>query len=227
MVFKRYIKRGGKVYGPYYYESYRDEKGIVRKKYVGMSDPGKKGKVSRNVKRKGKSSFTPQINLSFVKVFLVVLAIILVLLVGLSLFGVSEERVGVIDSVSDPISSSFAKISGFVSSGLYVNEEVTQDFDKGVDLKIKDPPKSAGKAISKNKNKRMDFELPSGNARLYFDLLNYSEFVEKVWVIRRALYAIIIIGLFVRSRVRTQLPPIPRIPSPAPCWVINHRPYLL
>ncbi|MFH1801563.1 MAG: tail fiber domain-containing protein [archaeon] len=34
MVYKRYIKRGGKNFGPYYYESYRDEKGVVRTRQV-------------------------------------------------------------------------------------------------------------------------------------------------------------------------------------------------
>src|SRR3989344_7280238 len=34
MVYKRYIKRDGKTFGPYYYESYRDEKGRTRTKLV-------------------------------------------------------------------------------------------------------------------------------------------------------------------------------------------------
>src|SRR3989344_5662136 len=34
MVYKRYIKRGGKLFGPYYYESYRDESGRTRTKIV-------------------------------------------------------------------------------------------------------------------------------------------------------------------------------------------------
>ena len=37
--------------------------------------------------------------------------------------------------------------------------------------------KIKGEIVSKNKNKRMDFEV-NGGLRLYFDLLNYSEFVE-------------------------------------------------
>jgi len=35
MVFKRYIKRDGKKFGPYLYESYRDSNGNVQKRYVG------------------------------------------------------------------------------------------------------------------------------------------------------------------------------------------------
>jgi len=34
MVYKRYIERGGKKYGPYYYESYRDENGIPQMRKV-------------------------------------------------------------------------------------------------------------------------------------------------------------------------------------------------
>ena len=34
MVYKRYIKRGGKVCGPYYYESHRDKNGRVVSKYL-------------------------------------------------------------------------------------------------------------------------------------------------------------------------------------------------
>ena len=34
MVTERYIKKGGKTYGPYFYESYRDSSGKVRKRYL-------------------------------------------------------------------------------------------------------------------------------------------------------------------------------------------------
>jgi len=34
MVYKRYIKRDGKVFGPYYYESYRDKKGKVKTRFI-------------------------------------------------------------------------------------------------------------------------------------------------------------------------------------------------
>ena len=49
MVHEKYIKVGGKLYGPYYYESYRED-GKVKKRYVkvppGGSSPVKKKKVS-------------------------------------------------------------------------------------------------------------------------------------------------------------------------------------
>ncbi len=41
MVYKKYIKRGGKVFGPYYYESYRDKNGKVRTRYVDGPGSGK------------------------------------------------------------------------------------------------------------------------------------------------------------------------------------------
>src|SRR3989338_1920472 len=44
MVYKRYIKRGDKLFGPYYYESYRDEAGRTRTKIVGIP---KKDKFSK------------------------------------------------------------------------------------------------------------------------------------------------------------------------------------
>jgi len=34
MVHKRYVKKNGKIHGPYYYESYR-ENGLVKKRYIG------------------------------------------------------------------------------------------------------------------------------------------------------------------------------------------------
>ena len=33
-MYKKYIKRGGKVFGPYYYESYRDKEGNIKTRYV-------------------------------------------------------------------------------------------------------------------------------------------------------------------------------------------------
>ncbi len=41
MVYKKYIKRNGKIYGPYYYESYR-KNGKVVTKYVGSGDENRK-----------------------------------------------------------------------------------------------------------------------------------------------------------------------------------------
>jgi len=42
MSYKRFVRKRGKIYGPYIYESYRDETGKVRKKYFGRVTPQKK-----------------------------------------------------------------------------------------------------------------------------------------------------------------------------------------
>ena len=42
MAYKKFIKRDGKTFGPYYYESYRGGDGRVKKRYLGTVDPDKK-----------------------------------------------------------------------------------------------------------------------------------------------------------------------------------------
>ncbi len=42
MAYKRYFYRNGKKFGPYYYESFRDENGKVKKRYIGRQDPHNK-----------------------------------------------------------------------------------------------------------------------------------------------------------------------------------------
>ncbi|MBT4165831.1 hypothetical protein HOE04_02220 [archaeon] len=41
MVHERFFYRNGKKLGPYYYESYRDENGKVKKRYLGTENPDK------------------------------------------------------------------------------------------------------------------------------------------------------------------------------------------
>ncbi|MBT4166446.1 hypothetical protein HOE04_05390 [archaeon] len=49
MAYKKYIYRDGKKFGPYYYESYRDKNGKVRKKYIGTENPKDVKIVKKNV----------------------------------------------------------------------------------------------------------------------------------------------------------------------------------
>jgi hypothetical protein len=56
MAYKRYFYRNGKRFGPYYYESYRDNSGKVKKRYIGTTDPDEK-KYSR--KKPNKKTVTP------------------------------------------------------------------------------------------------------------------------------------------------------------------------
>jgi hypothetical protein len=44
MAYKKYIKRDGKLFGPYYYESYRDSDGNVKTRY--LVNPPKKESFS-------------------------------------------------------------------------------------------------------------------------------------------------------------------------------------
>jgi len=39
MAYKRYIKRNGKVYGPYIYKSIRDENGNVKSVFIRKGEP--------------------------------------------------------------------------------------------------------------------------------------------------------------------------------------------
>jgi hypothetical protein len=54
MAYKRYIKKKGKVFGPYYYESYRDNSGKVKRRYLGTVDPNKKTVLKKNCISKNK-----------------------------------------------------------------------------------------------------------------------------------------------------------------------------
>ncbi|MFA5174337.1 MAG: hypothetical protein WC438_04110, partial [Candidatus Pacearchaeota archaeon] len=49
MVYKKYIKREGKLFGPYYCESYRDKDGKVRTRFV--SGPKNKDLIIQKTKK--------------------------------------------------------------------------------------------------------------------------------------------------------------------------------
>ncbi|MEK6918145.1 MAG: S8 family serine peptidase [Nanoarchaeota archaeon] len=57
MVFKRYIHRNGKKFGPYYYESYRDKDGIKRTRYVPDYESGRAVTHNNNLFRKHSTLF--------------------------------------------------------------------------------------------------------------------------------------------------------------------------
>ncbi|MEI6058655.1 MAG: hypothetical protein WCP89_02690, partial [archaeon] len=70
MVYKKYVKRGGKTFGPYYYESYRDVNGKVKTRYL------------ENYKPRGISSFSRASKKNVVGVGKYVLVFALVALLG-------------------------------------------------------------------------------------------------------------------------------------------------
>jgi len=91
----------------------------------------------------------------------------------MGVYSISFTGFAISENVSDVESASLY--------GIYEDEVVEQEFNTEiVDLEIIEPAQFEGEIITKNKNKRMDFELPEGKLILYFDLLNYSEFVEGV-----------------------------------------------
>src|SRR3989344_1421899 len=151
MVFKRYIKRGDRVYGPYYYESYRDKDGVVQKKYVGMDDHSSgvtKSFLAPNPK--------PKKNMvRFLGV--VIVLIFIALLLSQNIFSGDFSS----DDSSFSLPSFSSAITGFVSKEIY---EISSD------------PLFTTQAVGKG-NGRMDFISDQGNIHLYFDLLDYDEFV--------------------------------------------------
>jgi len=156
MVYKKYIKKNGRLYGPYYYESYRED-GKVKTRFIsGPSDFGNENRELKNLNNQNLNNF------SSVKNKFIISLILLFFITGFLFFMVF---------------TGFSKnLTGYVVSGL--GEEVIESFDKQVDLEIKETG-NLGNVLSKNKNKRMDFYLQEGNLRLYFELLNYSEFIEE------------------------------------------------
>src|SRR3989344_6087055 len=176
MVFKRYIKKGGRVYGPYYYESYRDKNGEVRKRYVGTK-PLKSG-----VNTSKKYSLLFLLAVVFAIVFLVILKTDIAIS-GKVISGVTQTPFSL---------GGFSKLSGYVVSEI-AEEDIVEEFEvreKNAKLKIKKPKEVLGNKISKNKNHRMEYERIGYEVNegliLYFDMLNYTEYIdESALVIRK------------------------------------------
>jgi hypothetical protein len=83
MVHKRYIKKNGKLIGPYYYESYRED-GKVKKRYLGTVHPDELAKQEDIESVKQGSSFKlPEFNL---KNIVWGISILLVILIAITLF---------------------------------------------------------------------------------------------------------------------------------------------
>ena len=152
MVYKKFIKRDGKVFGPYYYESYRDSKGHVKTRFI--SGPKK----------------TDKINLfSSKKMFLFIIGLGIIFAVTLLLFlgnlSYNARTTGrVIDS--NPSFGETAIAEQLADNSITSNVDVRDS----VDLEVKDVPLE--------NNKIMEFSTPNGKIELNFDLLNYSEFVK-------------------------------------------------
>ena len=169
MVYKKYVKKKGRSFGPYYYESYR-EGNSVRKRYIGNY------KDYQNYLRN--KSFVEQPENPKKPVKMKIIAGVLFFLILFFIFGFLVFNGNINISISEKslyyltLLKSPSKITGLVSEEIY--------YDKPIDLEIKSPPIIGETVLTGNKNKRMDFTNPNENIRLYFDLLNYSEFVENI-----------------------------------------------
>ncbi len=93
------------------------------------------------------------------------------------------------NGITGNVVDSFEKLSfsgGFSLTGMVVNnlaeEEVVEESfeEEGIILEIKEPQKLGDSIVSDNKNERMDFSYGSSNIRLYFELLDYDQFVEEI-----------------------------------------------
>ncbi len=183
MVYKKYLKRDGKNFGPYYYESYRvGDK--VKKIYIGDKKDYEKWKsqrglnaIKKHVEQPGKSSgFTRA--LFFISFILLFVSIFIIFAATFNQTVFKKSFTGF--AVGENVSESSELNSGLVYAKME-GETITESIDtSSIDLKIKEPVRFGGQAVSENKNKRMDFDTPNGQIRLYFDLLNYSEFVENI-----------------------------------------------
>ena len=135
MAYKKYIKRGGKTFGPYYYESYRDKDGKVKKKYVGTTDPNKKKNKEHNL---GKSKTLIFLGLIFI------LAVIVFSVQTTDLRDINNE---IIDSGNN-------LIKGLLGYSIQASgEKIEESFEGGeVELDIVTAPLIAeNKIITNNK----------------------------------------------------------------------------
>ncbi len=118
------------------------------------------------------------------KIFFMLFFVFLLVFLSFMFFNISEEGISgsslnIVSGVSQPVLNPIGRLTGFVVSQTIDEDDdaVVERFDKEIDLEVKEPVKMGGLAISENKNKRMRFDMEGAGIRLYFDLMNYSEFV--------------------------------------------------
>jgi hypothetical protein len=103
MVYKRYIYRNGKRFGPYYYESYRDEKGIPRTRIV----------------NKSKSVNKKILFLIFGITFLLLIFLILFLQVSISVTKIiSNEKIN-LEGIESNVMQENMKVEKFIFEKIY------------------------------------------------------------------------------------------------------------
>ncbi len=184
MVYKKYVYKRGRRHGPYYYKSYREGESI-KKIYIGGEEEYKEW-LEKQKERASKSPVEQPRALilnsdwqrkDYGKILFLISLACLIFFISVNLAGFLNAHGSFTSfAVSENISA-----SPNLLYGEYKNEEVVGKFNtKTTELEIKEPVKFEGEALSRNKNKRMYFNLNREGLVLYFDLLNYSEFVENV-----------------------------------------------
>ena len=168
MVYKRYIKVKGKLYGPYYYKSRREGR-KVRSVYVGPNDKEKKEKVvGENINWAGKHKK------SFL-IFGIILGIFLLLLLGNFRYANYESITGKPIYSPEEVNPRDVRIAKQIAdreiiSNVNVSEEIDLDITRDSWTRI---------IFFGERNKVMRFEVPEGDVDLYFNLLDYNRFIEE------------------------------------------------
>jgi hypothetical protein len=88
MVYKKYIKRNGKVFGPYYYESYR-ENGKVKTRFI--SKPTRKDKIVREISPKIDSILVKKTYLLLFILFVIVINLLLLIFIPMQINNISKS----------------------------------------------------------------------------------------------------------------------------------------
>lgn len=173
MVYKKYVKKRGKVFGPYYYSSYR-EGNSVKKVYIGGEEEFREYlRNEKKVEQSLKLLLPLKTRTKVVRGIYLLLLFFFIFGAIFLLFGYDNFKIKLDENNYYKIASSIQSSRAFVSG--YAVEEF---YDENAGLKIQESPKIGDSFLSANKNKRMDFDI-NGGLRLYFDLLNYTDYVEK------------------------------------------------
>ncbi|MEK6935445.1 MAG: hypothetical protein AABW67_01530, partial [Nanoarchaeota archaeon] len=160
MVYKRYIKRGNKLCGPYYYESYRDKNGNVISRYLPDYSPETNlGNAVRKLKR-------ILANKTYVFTLWTILAIIILLALGnLNYYSQNQKTTG--KAVNEILVN---ELDRQIAEQLSDNELVSNvDVRTQVEVEVKQ---------SLFQNKIIEFNTSEGKINLEFDLLDYASWVE-------------------------------------------------
>ena len=152
-MYKKYITRNGKRFGPYYCESYRDKDGKVKTRFV--SGPKKKDVVVKHVKR-GVGNLNNKGLILGLGVFFVVFILLLAGNINYTLK--TTGKVIEVVTTSEDLSVAEDIADGLVESTVDIRDEV--DVVEDINSRL------------------IEFEVPEGTISMEFDLLDYGDWIE-------------------------------------------------